>query len=71
VGGLLSYLPTFSMKNPQGDRLVSYLPNYSMENPQWAGYYHIYLIIVWKPHSGRNSLYHVKFIVHCQTNEDI
>jgi len=31
--------------------LLSYLPNYSMETPQWAGYYHIYLIIVWRPHS--------------------
>ena len=24
-----------------------------METPQWAGYYHIYLIIVWRIHSGR------------------
>ena len=36
--------------------LLSYLPNYSMETPQWAGYYHIYLIIVWKPHSGDGLL---------------
>ena len=33
--------------------LLSYLPNYSMEDHTGAGYYHIYLIIVWRPHSGR------------------
>jgi hypothetical protein len=36
--------------------LISYIPNYSMETPKWAGYYHIYLIIVWRPHSGILSL---------------
>ena len=70
MGGLLSYLPNYSMETPQGDGLISYLtnycmkntqgdglllylPNYSMETPQWADYYHIYLSIVWRPHSGR------------------
>ena len=53
MGGLLSYLPNYSMKIPQGDGLLLYLPNYSMETPEWAGYYHIYLIIVWRPHRVR------------------
>ena len=57
VGGLLSYLPNYSMETPQDDGLLSYLPNYSMKTPQWAGYYHIYLIIVWKPHRGGLLLY--------------
>ena len=51
--GLISYLPNNCMKNTQGDGLLLYLPNYSMETPQWAGYYHIYLNIVWKPYKGR------------------
>ena len=50
---LLSYLPNYGMKNTQSDGLLLYLPNYSMETPQWAGYYHIYLIIVWRHHNGR------------------
>ena len=32
MGGLLSYLPNYSMETPQGDGLISYLPNYSMED---------------------------------------
>jgi hypothetical protein len=50
---IYSYLPNNSMEISQDDGLVSYLPNYSMETPLWAGYYHIYLIIVWRPHNGR------------------
>jgi hypothetical protein len=34
------------MRNPQDGELVSYLPNFSMETLQWAGYYHIYLLLV-------------------------
>jgi hypothetical protein len=51
-GELLSYLSNYSMETPRSDGLLSYLSNYSMETPQGASYY-IYLIIVWRPHSGR------------------
>ena len=54
--GLISYLPNYGMKNTQSDGLLLYLPNYSMETPQWAGYYHIYQLIVWRPHKGRASI---------------
>ena len=71
MGGLLSYLPNYSMETPQGyyhiyliiDGLLLYLPNYSMETPQWAGYYHIYLIIVWKPHRVTGYYYIYLIIV--------